>query len=100
MTCIEFLECNRGQFSQVAKMNTAGNSIKNVAVLVGSLRRGSINRKFPESVGKLSANRLRFHFIEIGGVPPYDDLWENPPQSVLRLKREIEAADGVIFCNA
>jgi chromate reductase len=54
-------------------MNTPTNSINNVAVLVGSLRPGSINRKFPESVGKLSANRLRFHFIEIGDVPPYND---------------------------
>jgi chromate reductase len=79
-------------------MNTAGNSIKTVAVLVGSLRRGSINRKFPENAGKLSANRLRFHFIEVGAVPPYnDDLWKNPPPSVLRQKREIEAADGIIF---
>ena len=82
-------------------MNTPGNSIKNVAVVVGSLRRGSINRKFAESIGKLAADRLRFHFIEIGDLPLYnDDLWESPPQSVLRLKREIEAADGVIFCNA
>ena len=32
-------------------MNTPGNSIKNVAVVVGSLRRESINRKFAESVG-------------------------------------------------
>jgi hypothetical protein len=41
-------------------------SIKNVAVVVGSHRRGSINRKFAESVGKLSADRLCFQFIEIG----------------------------------
>lgn len=79
-------------------MNTPGNSIKNVAVVVGSLRRGSINRKFAESVGKLAADRLRFHFIEIGDLPLYnDDLWESPPKSVLRLKREIEAADGIVF---
>jgi chromate reductase, NAD(P)H dehydrogenase (quinone) len=79
-------------------MKKGRDSIKTVAVLVGSLRRGSINRKFAESVGKLAADRLRFHFIEIGDLPLYnDDLWENPPESVLRLKREIEAADGVLF---
>jgi chromate reductase len=79
-------------------MNTPGNSIKNVAVVVGSLRRGSINRKFAEGVGKLAADRLRFHFIEIGDLPLYnDDLWESPPKSVLRLKREIEVADGIVF---
>jgi NADPH-dependent FMN reductase len=62
-------------------MNTPGNSIKNVAVVVGSLRRESINRKFAESVGKVAADRLRFHFIEIGDLPLYnDDLWESPPR--------------------
>jgi chromate reductase len=79
-------------------MKTTRHPIKNVAVLVGSLRRGSINRKFAESVGNLAVDRLRFHFIEIGDLPLYnDDLWENPPQSVLRLKKEIEAADGIVF---
>ena len=72
--------------------------IKTVAVLVGSLRRGSINRKFAESVGKLAADRLRFQFTEIGDLPLYnDDLWGDPPASVLRLKREVGEADGVLF---
>src|SRR4051812_33764640 len=72
--------------------------MKTVAVLVGSLRRASINRKFAESLGKLAADRLEFHIVEIGDLPLYnDDLWENPPQSVLRLKREVEAADAVLF---
>lgn len=69
-----------------------------VAVLVGSLRRESINRKFAEALAKLAADRLRFHFVELGDVPMYnEDLWENPPEAVLRLKREIEAADAVLF---
>ncbi len=69
-----------------------------VAVLVGSLRRDSINRKFAESLGKLAAGRLQFRFVEIGDLPLYnDDLWANPPESVLRMKREVEAADAVLF---
>ncbi|MCB5174332.1 MULTISPECIES: NADPH-dependent FMN reductase [Microvirga] len=72
--------------------------MKTVAVLVGSLRRESINRKFAESVAKLAAGRLDFRFVEIGDLPLYnDDLWQNPPESVLRMKREIEAADAVLF---
>jgi chromate reductase len=79
-------------------MKKGSPSIKSVAVIVGSLRRGSINSKFAGSVGKLAADRLRFHFVEIGDLPLYnDDLWEDPPESVLRLKREIAAADGVLF---
>lgn len=73
-------------------------TVKTVAVLVGSLRRESINRKFAESVGKLAAGRLEFRFVEIGNLPLYnDDLWASPPESVLRMKREVEAADAVLF---
>ncbi|MBS7701126.1 MULTISPECIES: NADPH-dependent FMN reductase [unclassified Chelatococcus] len=70
----------------------------NVAVIVGSLRRESINRKFAESIGKLASDRLNFNFVQIGDLPLYnDDLWQSPPESVLRLKAEVEAADAVLF---
>ncbi|MEX6508190.1 NADPH-dependent FMN reductase [Jiella sp. M17.18] len=69
-----------------------------VAVFNGSLRRDSINRKFAESIAKLAGDRLTFRFVEIGDLPLYnDDLWQDPPASVLRMKREIEAADAVLF---
>ncbi|MBE7182883.1 MAG: NAD(P)H-dependent oxidoreductase [Methylobacterium mesophilicum] len=72
--------------------------MKTVAVLVGSLRRESINRKFAESLGRLAKDRLDFRFVEIGDLPLYnEDIWSSPPESVLRLKREVEAADAVLF---
>ena len=72
--------------------------MKTVAVLVGSLSQKSLNRKFAESLGKLASDRLTFKFVEIGDLPLYnDDLWENPPESVLRMKREVEAVDAVLF---
>lgn len=72
--------------------------IKTVAVFVGSLRKASINRKFAESLGQLASDRLTFKFIEIGDLPLYnEDLWAAPPESVLRLKREAEAADAMLF---
>jgi chromate reductase len=72
--------------------------MKTVAVLVGSLRRESLNRKFAQSLGRLAADRLEFKFVEIGDLPLYnDDLWVSPPEAVLRMKREVEAADAVLF---
>ena len=69
-----------------------------VAVIVGSLRRDSINRKFAESLALLAEGRLNFKFVEIGDLPLYnEDLWASPPESVLRMKREVEAADAVLF---
>jgi chromate reductase len=72
--------------------------LKTVAVLVGSLRRESINRKFAQALAKLAADKLEFRFVEIGDLPHYnDDLWQDPPKSVLRLKQDIESADAVLF---
>ncbi len=72
--------------------------MKTVAVLVGSHRRESINRKFAESLAKLAEGRLNFRFAEIGDLPLYnEDLWQDPPKSVLRMKQDIESADAVLF---
>lgn len=71
-----------------------------VAVINGSLRRDSIHRKLVESLAKLAGDRMTFHFVEIGDLPLYnDDLWPEPPTSVLRMKREVELADAVLFAS-
>ncbi len=72
--------------------------MKTVAVFVGSLRKESINRKFAEAIGKLAEGKLAFRFVEIGDLPLYnDDLWPDAPEAVHRVKREIAAADAVLF---
>jgi chromate reductase len=69
-----------------------------IAVLVGSLRRDSINLKFAKALSKLGGSQFDFHFVELGDLPIYnEDLWENPLPSVLRLKKDIAAADAVLF---
>jgi chromate reductase len=69
-----------------------------VAVIVGSLRRGSINKKLAHALAKLASGRLEFRFVEIGDLPLYnEDLWGDPPTSVLRFKQQVEAADAVLF---
>jgi len=74
--------------------------MKTVAVLVGSLRKDSINRKFAQALGKLAAGRLDFRFVELGDVPMYnDDLFENLPASITRLKSDIASADAVLFVS-
>jgi chromate reductase len=69
-----------------------------VAVVVGSLRRESINRKLANALTRLEAPGCSFHFVELGDLPHYnEDLWPNPPAAVKRLKADIEAADAVLF---
>jgi chromate reductase len=70
-----------------------------VAVIVGSLRRESINRKLAHALAALAKPKgLEFELLKLDDLPIYnEDLWENPPAAVLRLKGQIKAADAVLF---
>ena len=72
--------------------------MKNIVVLVGSVRAESINLKFAKALQKLAQSRFTFVYAAIGELPFYnDDLWKEPPAPVLELKRRVEAADAVLF---
>lgn len=69
----------------------------NVAVVVGSNRRQSINRKLAEAVAKLVAEKLAIRFVRIDDLPMYNQDLESPlPASVARFKAELEAADALL----
>ncbi|KQW37482.1 NADPH-dependent FMN reductase [Rhizobacter sp. Root404] len=69
-----------------------------VAVIVGSLRRESINLRLAHALAGLAGPALQLNLLDLSDLPLYnDDLWQAPPDSVLRLKRELGAADGVLF---
>ncbi len=69
-----------------------------IAVIVGSLRKDSFNRKLASALAKLAPSEFSFNLIEIGGLPLYnqdDDV--SPAESVKRLKNKITAAQGLLF---
>lgn len=69
-----------------------------IAVLVGSLRKESFNRKVAESMITLAADNLQFEIIEIAKLPLYNqDLDESPPESWTQFRTQIKAADGLLF---
>jgi chromate reductase len=69
-----------------------------IAVLVGSLRKNSFNRRLAHGIEKLAPAELAFKHMERGDLPLYNqDDEAHPPESVLRLKRGIAAADGLLF---
>jgi chromate reductase len=68
------------------------------AVVVGSLRKASLNMKLARALEKLAPSTMTFHYVSIGDLPLYnDDLWADPPETVVRFKSEIAAADAVLF---
>ena len=69
-----------------------------IAVLVGSLRQGSLNRKLASAVVKLAPAEFSFKQVQIGDLPLYNqDDDANPAESVKRLKNEIKNAQGLLF---
>jgi chromate reductase len=69
-----------------------------IAVVVGSLRRDSFNRKLADAVIALAPPELSFRHVQIDDLPLYNqDDDGHPADPVKRLKAEITASQGVLF---
>ena len=69
-----------------------------IAVVVGSLRKDSFNRKLAHALAKLAPPEFSFVHLEIGDLPLYNqDDDANPTESVKRIKGQIAASQGVLF---
>src|SRR5687767_6965032 len=69
-----------------------------IAVVVGSLRRDSINRKLANALATLVPADFELVQLRIDDLPLYNqDDDANPPAAAKRLKEEIRQAHGVIF---
>lgn len=69
-----------------------------IAVVVGSLRKDSFNRKLATALARLAPPEFVFKQVDIGDLPLYnqdDDV--NPAAAVVRLKEAIKSADGLLF---
>ena len=72
-----------------------------IAVVVGSLRRDSFNRKLANAIVKLATPEFSFKQVQIGDLPLYNqDDDANQSEPVKRLKQEIGAAQGLLFVTA
>ncbi len=72
-----------------------------IAVVVGSLRRDSLNRKLATAIAKLAPPEFSFKQVRIDDLPLYNqDDDASPAESVKRLKSEITTARGLLFVTA
>ncbi len=86
-----------GQITDSTKKESA-EMRKTVAVLVGSLRRDSLNRKMAKNLIELAPETLKLEILEIGQLQMYNqDLEENPPAEWVEFREQIKSYDGVIF---
>jgi chromate reductase len=75
-------------------------STPQVAVIVGSLARASINRRVAQALATMAAPRLELGLVEIGDLPLYNpDLDEAVPVPAAwqRFRDDLRASDAVLF---
>ena len=73
-------------------------AVRNVAVIVGSLRKDSINRKLAHVLIEVAPPSLKLQIVEIGDLTLYNqDHDANPPAAWTAFRDRIRAADAVLF---
>lgn len=71
---------------------------RKVAVIVGSLRKDSFNRKMAHALAALAPPSLKLEILEIGQLSFYNqDLDGNPPAIWTEFREKIKASDAVLF---
>lgn len=73
-----------------------------IAIIVGSLRKDSLNRRIARSICALRGDNLECQLVEIGDLPLYNqdyDLQRQQPEPYVRFREQVGAADGILFCT-
>lgn len=74
------------------------NEIKDIAVIIGSLRKDSINRKVAHALVALAPPSLKLDIVEIGHLPLYNQDYDaDSPAVYTEFRQRILQADGVLF---
>ena len=71
---------------------------RNVAVIVGSLRKASFSRKVAHALIGTATPNLKLSIVEIGQLPLYNqDDDANPPTASAAFKQQIQSAEAFLF---
>jgi chromate reductase len=74
------------------------NETRDVAVIVGSLRKDSINRQLANALAQLAPGSLKLSEVEIGHLPIYNqDSDDAPPPVWTSFRERIRATDAILF---
>jgi len=73
-----------------------------IAIIVGSLREGSLNRKVARSICALRDDNLDCSMVEIGDLPLYNqdfDALPQQPEAYVKFRDQVRSADGILFVS-
>ena len=75
---------------------------KKIALIVGSLRKDSLNRKFANALVEMAPAGLQFEFVDIGDLPLYNqdlDDAHTPPAAWTAFRDKLRDVDGIVFAT-
>ena len=75
-------------------------SVKKIALLIGSPRKDSLNRKFAQELVALAPASLQFETVDIGGLPLYNQDLDDEgqtPAAWTTFREQLAKVDGVLF---
>lgn len=73
-----------------------------IAIIVGSLRKESYNRKIARSVCAIRGDNIQCEMVEIGDLPLYNqdfDSLAQQPEQYVRFRDQVRGVDGILFCT-
>ena len=70
----------------------------NIAIIVGSLRKESYNKRIAEFLIKRYDGKYNLEIVSIDKLPLFnEDIEDDPPVEVIQFKEKIKNSSGVIF---
>lgn len=73
-------------------------NVYKIAVVVGSLRKDSINRKVALALAELAPAHLKLNIVEIGDLPLYnEDIDVSPPAAYSTFRQQVASSDALLF---
>src|SRR3954469_25864107 len=74
---------------------------RKVAVIVGSLRKGSYNRMMARAAAEVAPAGLDLEIVEIGDLALYNEDSDKgtPPEAWTRFRQQVKAVDAVLFAT-
>lgn len=71
-----------------------------IGIMVGSLRKESINRKIANALVNIGHPEVDFSFIDISRLPMFNqDMEDDLPPEVVSFKKQVSALNGIIFVS-
>ncbi len=72
-----------------------------IAVLIGSLRKESYNRRVANTLISLAPKPLELEIVEIGDLPLFNEDLEgsSQPAAWTKFQEKIRSVDGILFCS-